>query len=103
MAAHSSVLAWRTPSTEEPGRLQGGVIESQILLGKQQIFIYLYFGVLNILKADFTTFCMLIVIPALYVVLILCQALLENGWMGMNEWVDRWMEGRISRYMRVKM
>ena len=77
MAAHSSVLAWRTPSTEEPGRLQGEVIESQILLGKQQIFIYLYFGVLNILKADFTTFCMLIVIPALYVVLILCQALLK--------------------------
>lgn len=33
---------------------------------------------------------------------ILCQALLENECMGMNEWVDRWMEGRISRYMRVK-
>lgn len=33
---------------------------------------------------------------------ILCQALLENECMGMNEWLDRWMEGRISRYMRVK-
>ena len=25
MAAHSSILAWRTPWTEEPGRLQSGV------------------------------------------------------------------------------
>ena len=58
MAAHSSVLAWRTPWTEEPDGLQsvGEVIESQIQLGKQQIFIYLYFLVLNILKADFTLF-----------------------------------------------
>ena len=36
--------------------LWGEVIESQIQLGKQQIFIYLYFLVLNILKADFTLF-----------------------------------------------
>lgn len=33
---------------------------------------------------------------------ILCQALLENGWVGINEWVEKWMEGRISRYMRVE-
>ena len=57
MAAHSSIFAWRTPWTEEPGGLQsvgGEVIESQIQLGKQQICIYLYFLVLNVLKADFT-------------------------------------------------
>ena len=24
-------------------------------------------------------------------------------WMDGDRWVDRWMEGRISRYMRVKM
>ena len=30
MAAHSSILAWRIPWTEEPGRLQSiGIIENQ--------------------------------------------------------------------------
>ena len=28
MAAHSSILAWRIPWTEEPGRLQSGVAKS---------------------------------------------------------------------------
>ena len=32
MAAHSSVLAWRTPWTEEPGRLVLGVAKSQTQL-----------------------------------------------------------------------
>ena len=27
MATHSSILAWRTPWTEEPGKLQSGVAE----------------------------------------------------------------------------
>ena len=28
MATHSSILAWRSPLTEEPGRLVSGVAES---------------------------------------------------------------------------
>jgi len=29
-ATHSSILAWRTPSTEEPGRYSHGVTESDM-------------------------------------------------------------------------
>ena len=37
MATHSSILAWRTPWTEEPGRLQSmGSQKSQMQLTKQQ-------------------------------------------------------------------
>ena len=32
MATHSSIFAWRIPSTEEPGRLQSWVTYSQIRL-----------------------------------------------------------------------
>ena len=44
MAAHSSMLAWRTPWTEEAGRLQS-MEGGQIQLGKQQIFcLFMFFG-----------------------------------------------------------
>ena len=37
MATHSSILAWRIPSTEEPGRLQStGSAKSRIWLSKNQ-------------------------------------------------------------------
>ena len=32
MATHSSILAWRTPQTEEPGGQQSSVTKSQTLL-----------------------------------------------------------------------
>ena len=32
MATHSSILAWRTPWTEEPGRLQSMGLQSQTQL-----------------------------------------------------------------------
>ena len=34
MATHSSILAWRIPWTEEPGRLDNEVAESQIQMNK---------------------------------------------------------------------
>ena len=34
MATHSSILAWRIPQTEEPGRLQSMGLQSQTQLAK---------------------------------------------------------------------
>ena len=40
MAAHSSILAWRIPGTEEPGGLQStGVPKSQIRLNTHSIHL----------------------------------------------------------------
>ena len=33
MATHSSILAWKIPSTEEPGELQSRELQSQTPLG----------------------------------------------------------------------
>ena len=37
MATHSSILAWRIPWTEEPGRLQSIVLQSQTQLKQLSI------------------------------------------------------------------
>ena len=43
MATHSSILAWRIPRTEEPGRLQSMGSQSQTCLAtKQQDFIWFF-------------------------------------------------------------
>ena len=38
MAAHSSILTWRIPWTEEPGGLQSRVVKSQTQLSKSHFF-----------------------------------------------------------------
>ena len=38
MAAHSSILTWRIPWTEEPGGLQSRVVKSQTQLSKSHLF-----------------------------------------------------------------
>ena len=43
MATHSSILTWRTPWTEKPGRLQSmGSQKSQTQL--KRLSMYIYFG-----------------------------------------------------------
>ena len=56
MATHSSILAWKTPWTEEPGGLQSMGYQSQIQVstkaqGNEYAGVYLHNGIAyNILK-----------------------------------------------------
>ena len=51
MATHSSILAWRIPGTEEPGRLQS--MRSQGRTRLQQLTIHAWIALADLRQHDF--------------------------------------------------
>ena len=73
MAIHSSILAWKIPCTEDPGRLVHGIPKSWTRL---RDFIFFLFPVMHESSNFFTFLLTFVIIVCLFLVLALLIAIM---------------------------